>query len=680
MFDFFRKHMRVLQFVLVLLIVPSFVFFGIQGYSGFSEGGNTTVARGRRPVGHAGRVGHGASRPGRAAAPPDAQRRPGAARQRRGEAPRRSTSCCATACSSPPPTTCTWRPPTSGCSGCSSPIRSSPSCATRTARVNRDVLAAQGLSSEGFASRLRQDLSKRQVLLGVAGSSLAAPDDRGGRARPAAAAARGAAAALRAEGLRRQGDGDRRGDRSATTTIRPTPTAFMAPEQATIEYVVLDLAALARDIKVSDDELRRYYAENIARYTVAEERRASHILVKAEKGAPAAERAKAKAKAEALLAEVRRDPAGVRRAGAQELRRPRLGGEGRRPRLLRPRRDGQAVRGRGLRAQARRDQRRWSRATSATTSSGSTRCAAARSAASSRCAPSWRKRCGASSRRSAMPRPRSTSPTWSTSSPRASSRWPTSSSSRCAPRRACGARRPPVRAARSPRRSSSRRCSRATRCATSATPRRSRPLPTSSSPAASSQYAPARRQPLAEVRDTVRAAVVASLAAEEARKAGTARLAELRKAPQTPLDAPKLTVSRAQPRELPKPLLDARARCRCDDAAGRRRRRPRPRRLCGGAHRTRARPRPGCRRPEAAAGAVRAGLGHGRGARLLRRAEAPFQGRGEAAGDGRRRRLVARRRRRRSSCPMRGSAAGLPDPAAPGAIRRRILPSSRRWL
>ena len=44
MFDFFRRHTRALQFVLVLLVFPSFVFFGIQGYSRFTEGGNTTVA------------------------------------------------------------------------------------------------------------------------------------------------------------------------------------------------------------------------------------------------------------------------------------------------------------------------------------------------------------------------------------------------------------------------------------------------------------------------------------------------------------------------------------------------------------------------------------------------------------------------------------------------------------
>ena len=39
MFDFIRRHTKLFQFVLVLLVFPSFVFFGIQGYSRFSEGG-----------------------------------------------------------------------------------------------------------------------------------------------------------------------------------------------------------------------------------------------------------------------------------------------------------------------------------------------------------------------------------------------------------------------------------------------------------------------------------------------------------------------------------------------------------------------------------------------------------------------------------------------------------------
>ena len=45
MFDFVRKHTRLLQFVLVLLIFPSFVFFGVQGYSRFNDATNDTVAK-----------------------------------------------------------------------------------------------------------------------------------------------------------------------------------------------------------------------------------------------------------------------------------------------------------------------------------------------------------------------------------------------------------------------------------------------------------------------------------------------------------------------------------------------------------------------------------------------------------------------------------------------------------
>ncbi len=44
MFDFIRNHMRVLFFVMVLLIFPSFVFFGLQGYTQFNEASGMAVA------------------------------------------------------------------------------------------------------------------------------------------------------------------------------------------------------------------------------------------------------------------------------------------------------------------------------------------------------------------------------------------------------------------------------------------------------------------------------------------------------------------------------------------------------------------------------------------------------------------------------------------------------------
>ncbi len=87
MFDFVRKHTRVLQFVLVLLIFPSFVFFGIQGYSRFIDGDRAR----RWPRSTASKItraewdaAHRA--PDRAHAPPDAQRRREAVRHARDEA------------------------------------------------------------------------------------------------------------------------------------------------------------------------------------------------------------------------------------------------------------------------------------------------------------------------------------------------------------------------------------------------------------------------------------------------------------------------------------------------------------------------------------------------------------------------------------------------------------------
>jgi len=45
MFDFVRNHSRLVLGIMVLLIFPSFVFFGIQGYSRFTDGTNVTVAK-----------------------------------------------------------------------------------------------------------------------------------------------------------------------------------------------------------------------------------------------------------------------------------------------------------------------------------------------------------------------------------------------------------------------------------------------------------------------------------------------------------------------------------------------------------------------------------------------------------------------------------------------------------
>jgi peptidyl-prolyl cis-trans isomerase D len=93
---------------------------------------------------------------------------------------------------------------------------------------------------------------------------------------------------------------------------------FTAPEQAKIEFVVLDANALKAQVAVTDDALKKYYEDNKASFNAPEERRVSHILINVAPNASADDVAKAKAKAEAILAEVRKNPAGFAEVAKKE--------------------------------------------------------------------------------------------------------------------------------------------------------------------------------------------------------------------------------------------------------------------------------------------------------------------------------------------------------------------------
>lgn len=84
---------------------------------------------------------------------------------------------------------------------------------------------------------------------------------------------------------------------------------FEVPEQAKIEYVVFNSDSVLSQISVSDADVAAYYSANQAGFTTPESRRAAHVLVAVKKGASAAEVAAAKAKAEAIVAELRKAPA-----------------------------------------------------------------------------------------------------------------------------------------------------------------------------------------------------------------------------------------------------------------------------------------------------------------------------------------------------------------------------------
>lgn len=305
MFEFVRTHNRLFQFVLVLLVFPAFVFFGVQGYDGFSQGNSAvatvagqSITQTEWDAAHRNQVERL-----RAQSPnvdlklldtPEMKQRTldGLVRERvmlvaadklhlvvSDERLHRIFA-------SDPQLAFLRKPDGS---------------------LNAELLAAQGMNARQFEQQLRQDLAMRQVLLGVSGTAVA----------PSSATSTALDALLQQREVRvarfeaksfvaKVNPGD--ADLEAYYKDGRHAAEFQTPEQASIEYLVLDLDAIKAGLTVSEEDLRKYYAENESRYATPQERRASHILIKAERSASAEQRDKAKAKAAALLAEAKQDP------------------------------------------------------------------------------------------------------------------------------------------------------------------------------------------------------------------------------------------------------------------------------------------------------------------------------------------------------------------------------------
>ncbi len=170
----------------------------------------------------------------------------------------------------------------------------------------RQLVARQGLTPEGFEARVRSDLSVRQVTGGVQSTGFTPPAL--------------AQVSLNAFFERREVRVLRLAGSDFAAKVVPTDaeieqfykdnqTLFQAPELIDVEYLVLDASGLAQSVTLNEDALRTYYKENTALLSGGEERRASHILLNAPKSAPVAEREKIRAKAQTLLEQLRKAPA-----------------------------------------------------------------------------------------------------------------------------------------------------------------------------------------------------------------------------------------------------------------------------------------------------------------------------------------------------------------------------------
>ena len=305
MFEFVRTHNKIMQVLLFLLVFPSFVLVGINGYNRFREKGDAVakvdgheILQGDWDAAHREQVENI-----RARSPEIDPKLLDSPQVKYATLERMVRDRVIEAAARKEKLTASDGALARELGQVLAPLRG-PNGAIDMDKY-RAFLASRGMSPEMYEESVRAALTARQVMQGVIATSFTTPAQ--------------ASSALNAWFEKREVQVANFDARDYVARVNPTdadveayykahPQEFQAPEQADIQYVVLDLDAVKKGITVSDADLKTYYEQNIAKYTQPEERRASHILIAVAKNAPPAEKEKAKAKAEEVLAQARKNP------------------------------------------------------------------------------------------------------------------------------------------------------------------------------------------------------------------------------------------------------------------------------------------------------------------------------------------------------------------------------------
>ena len=307
MFDFVRKHTKSLMFVMFLLIIPSFVLFGIDGYNRMSDKGETVARVSGHDISQADwDNAHKAEADRIRASMPNIDPKLLDSAEARYATLERLV-----------------RERVLAEAADSLKLQTSDAKLARELQQNetiaslrkpdgtldmdryRQLAGSQGLTPEGFEARVRRDISSSQVEGGITRTGFVVPVQ--------------ADLSLNAFFEKREIQFIQLATADFVSKTSPTEAElesfykdnqvlFKAPESANVEYVVLDMEAVKKSITISEADLKSYFEQNQSRLSGNAERRASHILINAPKTAAAAEREKAKSKAQELLAMVRKAP------------------------------------------------------------------------------------------------------------------------------------------------------------------------------------------------------------------------------------------------------------------------------------------------------------------------------------------------------------------------------------
>lgn len=307
MFDFVRKHTKIMQFLLFLLIFPSFVLFGLEGYSSMRDKGavvatvnGSNILQPELDNAHKIQVDRM-----RAAMPNlDAKLFDSAIAKQATLDRLVRERLLQVAAQKMHLNVSDQR--------LANELQQNPNIAglrrpdgSLDLERYRQLLATQGLTPESFEAQVRSDLSTRQVMAGLGITSFATSAL--------------ADVTLNAFYEKRQIQVAKFAASDFVAQIKPTDAEledyykansekFKSPERADVDYVILDIASIQKTVTVPESELKTFYEQNLARLANLEERRASHILINADKAAPAADREKARAKAQEIMATLKQSP------------------------------------------------------------------------------------------------------------------------------------------------------------------------------------------------------------------------------------------------------------------------------------------------------------------------------------------------------------------------------------
>ena len=318
MFDSIRKHQRILQGLLLLLIFPAFAFFGISGYDRFLSDDGTEIAK----VGDA-KVTKQEFEQAQARqmdqirkvlgdqADPKLLDTEQSRKEILDSLITQKTLAVESARAKITVTDGQVREAIFGIDGLKKPDGSF------DMERYRNALAAQNKSEAAFEAEVRRDLALQVLPTSIAATSFISKASLSRLAGLLEEQREVRVLKVKIEDFISKAQPN---EEQLKKYYNDNLKKFEQAEQAKVEYLVLSKEAIAATLALNADDVKTYYEQNKTKYTKKEERKASHVLILADKAAKPELKAAAKAKAEDVLKRVKAggDFAAIAKAESQD--------------------------------------------------------------------------------------------------------------------------------------------------------------------------------------------------------------------------------------------------------------------------------------------------------------------------------------------------------------------------